>query len=300
MSWGLGIIMLEIKSIWKMDYLQKIIHEEMKKKLNEGFFDRFKSKNDRYSEEESRQRINKALQNFRQSLINVCGNLLRYGQTIQDYQSVRTAGELEKYANKYISSIGGYIYNIGKQEGDVLIPDSDYEDDAGTAVNIPRPPQDEVPSETEQKPQSDIHQNTEQEPKTQQDYNDPYYKRFSPPELYEPKIEYVTKPTVETDRYGRRTAFFDDGSDKYDAGNSVYKIFVSDDNPNVGSFELIDDYVAMAIATLDKNDNLFSCCEGSWVDGARRIVTTERGTVVSDGNGERWRVTKKAKIEFQR
>lgn len=294
MSWGLGIIMLEIKSIWKMDYLQKIIHEEMKKKLNEGFFDRFKSKNDRYSEEESRQRINKALQNFRQSLINVCGNLLRYGQTIQDYQSVRTAGELEKYANKYISSIGGYIYNIGKQEGDALIPDSDYEDDAETVRNIPRPPQDKVSNETEQEPQ--------QEPQPQPDddvYDDPHQRGYLTPKLYEQEIQYVRKPTVETDRYGRRVAFFDDGSYEYDKGNSVYKIFVSDDE-NVGSFELIDDYVAMAIATLNKNDNLFSCCEGSEVEGARRIVTTKRGTVVSDGNGERWRVTKKAKIEFQR
>ena len=219
MSWGLGIIILEIKSIWKMDYLQKIIHEEMKKKLNEGFFDRFKSKNDRYSEEEYRQRINKALQNFRQSLINVCGNLLRYGQTIQDYQSVRTAGELEKYANKYISSIGGYIYNIGKQEGDVLIPDSDYEDDAGTVRNIPRPPQD-----------SGIRQKKEQEPQPQQDYDDPYYRGYSPSDPInapendvqeelpeeESQIEYVRKPTVETDRYGRRVAFFDDGSYEYD------------------------------------------------------------------------------------
>lgn len=291
--------MLEIKSIWKMDYLQKIIHEEMKKKLNEGFFDRFKGKNDRYSEEESRQRINKALQNFRQSLINVCGNLLRYGQTIQDYQSVRTAGELEKYANKYISSIGGYIYNIGKQEGDVLIPDSDYEDDTRTVRNIPRPPQDKVSNETEQEPQ--------QEPQPQPDddvYDDPHQRGYLTPKLYiapknEVKIEYVRKPTVETNRYGKRIVFFDDGSDEYDQGNSVYKIFVSDDE-NVGSFELIDDYVAMAIATLNKNDNLFSCCEGSEVEGARRIVTTERGTVVSDGNGERWYVTKKAKIEFQR
>lgn len=294
MSWGLGIIMLEIKSIWKMDYLQKIIHEEMKKKLNEGFFDRFKSKNDRYSEEESRQRINKALQNFRQSLINVCGNLLRYGQTIQDYQSVRTAGELEKYANKYISSIGGYIYNIGKQEGDALIPDSDYEDDAETVRNIPRPPKDKVSNETEQEPQ--------QEPQPQPDddvYDDPHQRGYLTPKLYEQEIQYVRKPTVETDRYGRRTAFFDDGSYEYDKGNSVYKIFVSD-NEDVGSFELIDDYVAMAIATLNKNDNLFSCCEGSEVEGARRIVTTKRGTVVSDSNGERWRVTKKAKIEFQR
>lgn len=298
-----------------MDYLQRIIHEEMKKKLNEGFFDRFKGKNDndRVSEEESRKRIDKALQNFRQSLINVCGNLLRYGQTIQDYQSVKTAGDLEKYANKYISSIGGYIYSIGKQEGDVLIPDSDYEDEAGTAVNIPRPPQDEVSSETAQEPQSDRRQNTEQEPQPQQDYDDPYYRGYSPSDPInapendvqeelpeEESTEYVPKPTVRRDRNGKMIVSFDGGSMEYSRGNSVYRIFVSDDNPDVGSFELIDDDVVRMMVTMNMNDYLFPCCEGSVVNGARSIVTTERGTVVYNQNDEKWYVTKKAKIEFQR
>ena len=309
------LIYLLVENAYKMDYLQRIIHEEMKKKLNEGFFDYFNSRNDRASEEEIRQRINKALQNFRQSLINVCGNLLRYGQTIQDYQSVKTAGELEKYANKYISSIGGYIYNIGKQEGDVLIPDSDYEDEAGTAVNIPRPPQDEVSSETEQEPQSDIHQNTEQEPQQQQGNGVQYNRGWSAPELHiEPEdddqeelpeeeddfeIEYVTKPTIETNRYGKRVVFFDDGSKDYSL-NSVYRIFVPNDDLNVGSFELIDNDFVRNLVTTNLNDYLFSCCEGSWVKGARRIVTTKKGTVVSDKNGERWRVKDKAEIECQR
>lgn len=287
-----------------MDYLQRIIHEEMKKKLNEGFFDRFKGKNDndRVSEEESRKRIEKALQNFRQSLINVCGNLLRYGQTIRDYQSVKTAGDLEKYANKYISSIGGYIYSIGKQEGDVLIPDSDYEDEAETLGNIPIPPQ------------IDRGQNTEQEPKTKQDYDDPYQRGYLTPELYiependvqeelpeeEPKIEYVTEPTVETDRYGKRITFFDDGSYEYNEWNSVYKIIVSDNNQNVGSFELIDSPTVRYLVYLSPTEYFTPCCEGS-VPETRptKIVTKKRGTVISDGNGERWRVDQKAEVEFE-
>lgn len=287
-----------------MDYLQRIIHEEMKKKLNEGFFDRFKGKNDndRVSEEESRKRIEKALQNFRQSLINVCGNLLRYGQTIRDYQSVKTAGDLEKYANKYISSIGGYIYSIGKQEGDVLIPDSDYEGQAETSGNIPRPPQD-----------NGRRQNTEQEPQPQRDYDDPYYRGYLPPDPInapendaqdelpeEESTEYVPKPTVRRNRDGKMIVSFNGGSMEYSRGNSVYRIFVSDDNPDVGSFELIDDDVVRMMVTMNMNDYLFPCCEGSMLNGARRIVTTERGTVVYNQNDEKWYVTKKAKIEFQR
>ena len=286
-----------------MDYLQRIIHEEIKKKLNEGFFDIFKGENDRNSEEESRQRIENALQNFRQSLINVCGNLLRYGQTVRDPKSVKMAGYLEKYANKYISSIGGYIYSIGKQEGDTLIPDSDYEDEAGTVGNIPNPPQD-----------SDRRQNTEQEPQPQRDYDDPYYRGYSPPdpinapendvqeELPEEEdgisIEFVEQPTL-IRRGKSEVAVFYEGSED-PSENSIYKIFASNEKFDEGEFELIDNPIVRYLVSTLPNDYFFPCCEGSVPKTLpTEIATTKRGTVHYDGVKSIWEVKNKAEVVFK-
>ena len=285
-----------------MQYIERIIQEELKKKVNEGFFDKFK-----FSEENPKQakldRINASLDNLRKSINSVCGNLTRYGQTVQNYLAVNNAMKIERWSNQFLAQIGNTLASMSQMDNEGLIP-NDEPEEVGQGSDMPVPPQ-----------QQQVQQQSQEEPMPAQEQPEDDYRGFSPgdptnaPEYDqqnqeegyqklagEEESEYVRCPRMKVTRDNAPVVWFDGGSMEYEAGNSVYRIIPSEENPDVGQFELIDDDIVRQLVTTDIRGYLSPCCKGTPITGARRIVTRQRGQV--EYRDEKWYVTKKAVIEF--
>lgn len=285
-----------------MQYIEHIIQEELKKKIDEGFFDKFK-----FKEENPKQaqldRANASLNNVRKAVMSVCGNLTRYGQTVQNYMAVNNAMQITKLANQYFAQISNTLTNMSQMDGEGLIPNEEEEE----IVNMPAPQQQQQPQDQQQQQPQEEPASEPSQPEGYRGFgpgdptNAPEYdnaKQEEQEQFDENAVEYVRCPKVRVQKDYTKLVWFDGGSMEYVPGNSVYRIFPSEENPDVGQFELIDDDVVRQLVTTDINAYLSPCCKGTPIVGARRIVTRERGQV--EYRDEKWYVTKKATIDFMK
>lgn len=283
-----------------MQYIEHIIQEELKKKINEGFFDKFRME-EKDPKKAQMKRINDSLEAFKQSMINVSANVNRYGQTVQNYHAVKCAGEIEHWIFQQIAKISNGVNSLMNLKPGQILP---YVE--GTPM-ISEPTNGE---EEQVRPQPQI---PPQMPMTQEREDDSpsvgesgMYAPGDPTNIADTQIEeepfdenaveYVRRPKVKIQRDHTQVVWFEGGSIEEEPGSSVYKIFPSEESPDMGQFELIDDDIVRQLVTTAIEDYLAPCCKGNVVVGARRIVTRERGQV--EYRDEKWYVTKKAVIEF--
>ena len=286
-----------------MQYIERIIQEELKKKVNEGFFDKFK-----FSEENPKQaqldRVHASLDKLSYSIKSVCGNLNSYGQTVQNYQAVRNAMQIERLSQQLMTQISKTLVNMSKMDNEGIIP---YEQEEIESVDMPTPPQ-QSQIQSPQQPQGEEPVPSQEQPEEYRgfgpgdptnapEYDEPNQEDEEGQELVnEEEAEYVKFPKVKLIKGKAPIVWFDGGSMEYEQGNSVYRIFPSEENPDVGQFELIDDDIVRQLVTTDIRGYLSPCCKGEPILGARRIVTRQMGEV--EYRDEKWYVTKKAVIEF--
>ena len=281
-----------------MQYIERIIQEELKKKVNEGFFDKFKFKEDNPKQAQL-DRVNAALDKLNYSIKGVCGNLTRYGQTVQNYQAVNNSSQIERWAKQLMAQISNTLVSMSQMDNEGLMP-NDEPEEVVQSVNMPLPPQQQpVQRQSQEQPESDYRGFGPGDPTNAPEYDKQSQEDEASQEPTESEgYEYVRRPKMKVARDGELVVWFEGGSMEYETGNSVYRILVSDRNPNVGQLELIDNDDVRMLVTLDIGGYLSPCCEGNVIKGARRIVTRERGQVKYNIDEGKWYVTKKVVIEF--
>lgn len=310
-----------------MNYIERIIQEELHKRIDEGFFDRFRNPGDQRADKQKR--IQESLGRVHQAMKNVSGNLLNYAQTVVDYRGVKISSMITRMVTEKIAQISNGVNAFGGLTGNEILPDEPENDVPST------------PSEEQQRPRVvgrniqpmywsdgqptiDLEQPSEERQEQQDEpgalspgdpINGPSDEQVEREAYGEPHL-YLTEPHVKTDRNGNVVKVWfaeDDSSPEYESGKSLYAYwsdeyqdedgyesgsFYNGELQETGTFSLVDDDIVRLKVLDNVKAFLLPCCdiEGEFVQGARRIVTTQKGKVAISG-GE-VRVLQKAIIKF--